>query len=375
MPTTPYAGADDAREDLDTVALRYAADLTRLSPARRAAARDDLARQALPFVNRLARRYQGRGEPLDDLRQTARLGLVLAIDRYDPERGPFTAYATVTIVGELKRHFRDRGWGVHVPRRLRDLSRELTRFDADLTGRLARRPTVAELAAASGATVEDVLLARRSAEGYRPKSLDVPVTPERASLAEEIGDRDPDLESVDDRVTVARLLTELPAREREILSLRFYGNRTQAEIAAQCGISQMHVSRLLSQALTWLREAMLTDHSPVWSGYRPDPETYRLPLVRRMRAGVLTVGVGGEVDRDNAGQLTRALVGSAGRAGVDRVEVDLARLPLIDAAGTAALLAGYEAARSAGVAFRIIAPNRQVEQILRLAGLAPLVDR
>ncbi|WP_341715980.1 SigB/SigF/SigG family RNA polymerase sigma factor [Micromonospora sp. FIMYZ51] len=272
--TTTPPPTDRGLEDLDSAALAYAARIEGLPPERRQEARDDLVRFALPFAGRLARRYRGRGEPLEDLEQVARLGLVNAVDRYDPERGSFTAYAAITIVGEIKRHFRDRTWGVHVPRRLRDLILEVGQATAALTSELSRAPTVAELSKRLETPEEEILAALESAAGYSPASLNAPVGGESsAEFGDLVGESDIALESVDDRVTVSGLLHRLPWRERRILAMRFYGNQTQAEIAARFGISQMHVSRLLSRALTWLRQAMLADTPPPWQNGPAESES------------------------------------------------------------------------------------------------------
>ncbi|TCB94289.1 SigB/SigF/SigG family RNA polymerase sigma factor [Micromonospora zingiberis] len=272
--TTTPPSTDRGLEDLDAAALAYAARIEGLPPERRHEARDDLVRFALPFAGRLARRYRGRGEPLEDLEQVARLGLVNAVDRYDPERGSFTAYAAITIVGEIKRHFRDRTWGVHVPRRLRDLILEVGQATAALTSELSRAPTVAELSKRLETPEEEILAALESAAGYSPASLNAPVGGESsAEFGDLVGESDIALESVDDRVTVSGLLHRLPWRERRILAMRFYGNQTQAEIAARFGISQMHVSRLLSRALTWLRQAMLADAPPPWQNGAAESES------------------------------------------------------------------------------------------------------
>ena len=276
--TTPPPPTERGLEDLDAAALAYAARIDGLPPERRGEARDDLVRFALPFAGRLARRYRGRGEPLEDLEQVARLGLVNAVDRYDPERGSFTAYAAITIVGEIKRHFRDRTWGVHVPRRLRDLILEVGQATSALTSELSRAPTVAELSARLETPQEEILAALESAAGYSPASLNAPVGGESsAEFGDLVGESDNALESVDDRVTVSGLLHRLPWRERRILAMRFYGNQTQAEIAARFGISQMHVSRLLSRALTWLRQAMLADAAAAVAERRRRSRTGRRP--------------------------------------------------------------------------------------------------
>jgi RNA polymerase sigma-B factor len=361
-------------EDLDAAAVRYAEAAPTASPAERAGMRDDLTRHCLPFAGRLARRYRGRGELLEDLEQVARLGLVKAIDRYDPERGSFTAYAVITISGEIKRHFRDRTWGVHVPRRIQDLSLEVGHASMALTSTLSRTPTVAELAASLKIDEDAVREALESAAGYSPSSLNVPVGGAGdGEFGDLLGDIDADLESVDDKLTVAGLLLRLPARERQMLAMRFYGNRTQAEIAAELGISQMHVSRLLSRALSWLREAMLSDVPPRWEG----PGSHQEPgmQVTAARAnGTLTVRVRGEVDRDTAERLRTGLRHAVAEAGTGRMVIDLSGVPLVDAAGVAVLLDAASAASVAEVRLAVRGAQPYVGRILAFSGLAPLLE-
>ncbi len=254
-----------ALEDLDLAALDYARRIEAAAVIDRPRLRDDLVRHCLPFAGRIARRYRGRGESFEDIEQVARLGLVKAVDRYVPDRGSFTAYAVITISGEIKRHFRDRTWGVHVPRRVQDLSLEVGHATTVLTGLLARSPTTAELAERLQVSTEAVLEAIESAAGYAPSSLNAPsFDTDSLRFDARLGVIDGALESVDDRLTVAGLLLRLPERERRILAMRFYGDRTQLQIAIELGISQMHVSRLLSRALSWLRTAMLTDNPSSW---------------------------------------------------------------------------------------------------------------
>ncbi|AVT38422.1 hypothetical protein C6W10_20450 [Plantactinospora sp. BB1] len=367
---------DAYRAMLDAAALRYAERAGHLSPSQRAAEAEELARLALPFVHVLARRYRERGEPVEDLQQSGSLGLMLAIARFDPGRGSFSAYLAATVLGELKRHFRDRTWGVHVPRQLQELSQEVRQCAATLRQRLAREPSEAELAREMGASVVDVRQARQSSLGYRPASYDAPLRgrdDSSVTLADQMGKPDAQLETVDERVTLQRLLAQLPPRERQILTLRFYGNKTQSEIAQRYGISQMHVSRLLTQTLSWLRVAMLTDEPPAWRGYQPGGWPPALRLRGQLRDGVLRLRVEGEVDHDTAGQLRHTLLESVGRVAARRLEVDLSRVPLIDAAGVAALLAGYEASRAAGWTYRILGSPPLVARVLRLSGLAPLM--
>jgi RNA polymerase sigma-B factor len=347
-------------EDLDRAAMAYAGQVACAAPAEQGVLRERLTEQCLPFAGRLARRYRGRGEPLEDLEQVARLGLVKAVDRYDPARGSFTAYAVITITGELKRHFRDGTWSVHVPRKLQDLGLEVGHAATLLTSTLARTPTVTELADRLHVSEGAVLEAMESAAGYTSASLNAPVGDgDAAELGDLFGGADRELDLVDDRLTVAELLLRLPPRERRILALRFYGNRTQAEIAADLGISQMHVSRLLSRALGWLREAMLSDAPPPWDvGGSPDGPGMRVAVTQS--SGVLTVHVSGEVDRDTAGRLRTGLRHAVELAGPDRVVIDLSGVPLIDAAGMAVLT---------DAAVPVTGARPYVARILAVAGL------
>ncbi|RKR92495.1 RNA polymerase sigma-B factor [Micromonospora pisi] len=371
--TTTTAPSERGLEDLDAAALAYAARIEGLPDERRQEARDDLVRFALPFAGRLARRYRGRGEPLEDLEQVARLGLVNAVDRYDPERGSFTAYAAITIVGEIKRHFRDRTWGVHVPRRLRDLILEVGQATAALTSELSRAPTVAELSERLETPQEEILAALESAAGYSPASLNAPVGGESsAEFGDLVGESDADLESVDDRVTVSGLLGRLPWRERRILAMRFYGNQTQAEIAARFGISQMHVSRLLSRALTWLRQAMLADAPPPWQAGGPDPDAPESRLSVRQAGDRTVIAIGGELDRDTSDQLRRAVVEAVSSGQPAEVVVDLVDVAQLEHGGIAALIAGRDAAARSGVALKLTRAQPGVRHSLATAGLAPL---
>ncbi len=367
------APADRALEDLDAAAVEYAERTRDAAAPERAVLRDDLARYCLPFAGRLARRYRGRGEPLEDLEQVARLGLVKAIDRYDPARGSFTAYAVITISGEIKRHFRDKTWGVHVPRRVQDMCLEVGHASMVLTTKLSRTPTVAELAAHLEVGQGAVLEALESSAGYSPASLNAPAGGDGAAeFGDLLGGADSDLESVDDKLTVSELLLRLPPRERRMLAMRFYGNRTQAEIAAELGISQMHVSRLLSRALTWLREAMLSDAPPRWEGVHPHADPAMRVSVHRAR-GALTVQVKGEVDRDTAERLRMSLRHAVTKAAPDSLVVDLRGVPLVDAAGVAVLLDAASAASVAGIEMRVRGAQPYVSRILAVSGLAPLL--
>jgi RNA polymerase sigma-B factor len=368
--------ADNGLEDLDAAALSYAERAAGVSDAEAAALRDEMTRYCLPFASRLARRYRGRGEALEDLEQVARLGLVKAIDRYDPERGSFTAYAVITISGEIKRHFRDKTWGVHVPRRVQDLSLEVGHASMVLTNALSRKPTVAELAEQLKVSEEAVLEALESSAGYSPASLNAPVPggDGAGEFGDQLGGADLDLELVDDKITVAGLLLRLPARERRMLAMRFYGNRTQAEIAAELGISQMHVSRLLSRALGWLREAMLSDVPPRWEGSGLQGDHHPMQVTVDRAGGVLTVRIRGEIDRDTAERLRMGLRHAVVTAPPDRMVIDLSKVPLVDAAGVAVLVDAASAAGVAGVRLTLAGTQPYVSRILGVSGLAALLE-
>jgi RNA polymerase sigma-B factor len=222
--------------------------------------RGRLVETHLPLVEHLARRFRNRGEPLDDLVQVATIGLIKSVDRFDPDRGvEFSTYATPTIVGEIKRHFRDKGWAVRVPRRLQELRLSLSAATSELSQRNGRAPTVHELALHLALSDEEVLEGLESANAYSTLSLDVPEAgdDDAPAVADSLGSDDEGLEGVEYRESLKPLLARLPPREKRILLLRFFGNMTQSQIAEEVGISQMHVSRLLARTLTQLREGLL----------------------------------------------------------------------------------------------------------------------
>ncbi|MEV0976012.1 RNA polymerase sigma factor SigF [Streptomyces sp. NPDC049915] len=223
--------------------------------------RNRLVRMHLPLVEHLARRFRNRGEPLDDLTQVATIGLIKSVDRFDPDRGvEFSTYATPTVVGEIKRHFRDKGWAVRVPRRLQELRLSLTTATAELSQLHGRSPTVHELAEKLAISEEEVLEGLESANAYSTLSLDVPDTDDESpAVADTLGAEDEALEGVEYRESLKPLLEGLPPREKRILLLRFFGNMTQSQIAQEVGISQMHVSRLLARTLAQLREKLLVE--------------------------------------------------------------------------------------------------------------------
>jgi RNA polymerase sigma-B factor len=215
----------------------------------------------IPLAEYLARRFRNRGEQLEDLVQVANLGLIKSVDGYDASRGAaFTSYAIPMIVGELKRHFRDKGWDVRVPRRLQELRLEITKVSGDLAQDLGRSPTVADLAARLQVSEEEIIEGLDCGQAYRAMSLDAPVGGDsdtgQAGLGDLLGGLDPDMENVEHRESLRPLLATLPVREQKIIAMRFFGNLTQSQIAAELGISQMHVSRLLAQALRVLREGL-----------------------------------------------------------------------------------------------------------------------
>jgi RNA polymerase sigma-B factor len=229
---------------------------------RRARLRDDLVEAHLPLVEYLARRFRNRGEPLDDLVQVATIGLIKSVDRFDLDRGvEFSTYATPTIVGEIKRHFRDKGWAIRVPRRLQELKLSLTKATSELSQKNGRSPTVAELAGFLEITEEEILEGLESANAYSAVSLDAPDggDDDSPAVADSLGTMDDALEGVEYRESLKPLLDKLPPREKRILLLRFFGGMTQSQIAAELGISQMHVSRLLARTLAQLREGLLVD--------------------------------------------------------------------------------------------------------------------
>ena len=227
--------------------------------SRESGLRDELIASYIGLAEYLARRFNNRGEPLDDLVQVASVGLVKAVDRFDPERGvEFSTYATHTIVGELKRHFRDKGWAVRAPRRMQELYLRLGKLMGSLSQELGRSPTIAEFAKEAGVSEEEVLEALEAGQAYRFTSLDAPAPGgsddgEAATMGERIGALDSGMLDAEHRAALAPLIARLSEREQLILQYRFFEGLTQSEIATKLGISQMHVSRLLARSLAQLR--------------------------------------------------------------------------------------------------------------------------
>ena len=220
--------------------------------------RDELVRAHLGLAEYLARRFTNRGEPLDDLVQVASVGLLKAVDRFEPDRGlEFSTYATPTIVGELKRHFRDKGWAVRVPRRVQELHLRLGKVVSSLSQDLGRSPTISEIAERADVSEEEVLEAMEAGHAYRFTSLDAPSGNEdEMTLSAELGAEDQGLIDSEHRVTLSPLIAQFPPRERMILHLRFFEGLTQSEIADRVGISQMHVSRLIRNSLDKIRNEL-----------------------------------------------------------------------------------------------------------------------
>ncbi|BDD81750.1 RNA polymerase sigma factor SigF [Tsukamurella pulmonis] len=223
---------------------------------RAAAARDEVITRCLPLAENLARRFVGRGEPYDDLVQVARVGLVNAVDRFDPDKGTdFLSFAVPTMLGGLRRHFRDTGWATRVPRRMQEIHLRMNAAIAEAAQDLGRTPTYRELAERMEVGLDEVREAALAGNGYRARSIDQPVggDDDRSAPAERIGENDPGFELVDEYASLRPAVERLDERERTVLALRFYRSMTQSEIAARLGISQMHVSRILGRALDRLR--------------------------------------------------------------------------------------------------------------------------
>jgi len=229
-----------------------------------AQARDQLVERFLPLARQLARRYQRASEPLDDLMQVASLGLIKAIDRFDPDREiAFSSYAVPTILGEIKRYFRDRTWAVRVPRDLQELSLRVDRAVGELSDELRRQPSVAEIGAAVGADQEGVLDALQAGGAYRAVSFDAPRAggdEDVATIADSVGVEEHGFDRAEERATLQSLMSMVTARERDVLQMRFEKDMTQAEIGDVIGVSQMQVSRIIRQAIGRLRAA--ADASP-----------------------------------------------------------------------------------------------------------------
>lgn len=238
-----------------TEMIRHLNTLTAGSPAY-LRHREAIVNRCLPLADHIARRYRGRGEPFDDLVQAARLGLVNALNRFDVDNGAdFASFAVPTMMGEVRRHFRDYGWAVKVPRSVKELQPQLIRARAELSQRLNRAPTASEIAEHLGVPREVVIEATIGGDNYSTKSTDMAVASgdDSRQFGDTLGDIDTNLDKVLDVQTVRPLIAALPERQRTVLTLRFFENLTQTQIAERVGCSQMHVSRLLAKALDTLR--------------------------------------------------------------------------------------------------------------------------
>jgi RNA polymerase sigma-B factor len=227
--------------------------------AGRTTARDELVHLHLPLVEHCARRFRNRGEPFEDLVQVGTIGLLKSIDRFDTDRAvEFSTYATPTIIGEIKRYFRDKGWAIRVPRRLQELRMQIGAATAELTQSLGRSPTPRELAGSIGCSVEEIIEGIESSNAYSTLSLDASDDTEDGgnAMLDAIGMEDENLEHVEIRESLKPLLDALEPREKRILLLRFFRNKTQTQIAEEIGVSQMHVSRLLTRTLAQLRDSL-----------------------------------------------------------------------------------------------------------------------
>jgi RNA polymerase sigma-B factor len=263
---TPREDEGDPAAAADAIADRDRQDRALFAALRAGddpGARDALIERFLPLARQLARRYWRSDEPLDDLVQVASLGLVKAIDRFDSARQvSFSSYAVPTILGEIKRHFRDRTWSIHVPRDLQELSLRIDRAVAALSRELQRSPSVSELSAALGASEEQILEALDAAGAYRTASIDAPRGDGEEpgeTVGAAIGTEEAGYGLAESRATLDRLLRAISPREREVLRLRFEEDLTQAEIGERIGVSQMQVSRVLRQTLARLRAMARVD--------------------------------------------------------------------------------------------------------------------
>ena len=276
VPTLlPGEAPPDPPEDDDATRRRLGIEQTRrrsaelftqmrddgVADAVREGARDSLVHLHLPLVEHCARRFRNRGEPFEDLVQVGTIGLIKSVDRFDPERGvEFSTYATPTIIGEIKRYFRATGWAIRVPRRLQELRMQIGSATAELTQSLGRSPTASELAERVGCSVEEIIEGIESSNAYSTLSLDATDDSDdgTSSMLDALGADDAGLEHVEIRESLKPLLDRLEPREKRILLLRFFKNQTQSQIAEEIGVSQMHVSRLLSRTLDQLRASLET---------------------------------------------------------------------------------------------------------------------
>ncbi|TQF68314.1 SigB/SigF/SigG family RNA polymerase sigma factor [Rhodococcus spelaei] len=260
-PAAPDRRANSSPDDYNDVAGLFER-VAELGADDGLSVREEIVTRCLPLAEHIARRFCGRGEPYDDLVQVARLGLVNAVDRFDVARGSdFVSFAVPTIMGEVRRHFRDTGWAMRVPRRMKELHLRIAKAVGVLSQRLGRAPTASEIAAEMGIAVDEVSEGLIAGSAYQTISIDAAVGDREyeVPLAETLGVEDDALATVEEFTAVGPALARLPERERTILVLRFYGSMTQTQIAERLGISQMHVSRILSRTLRRLRDELSAD--------------------------------------------------------------------------------------------------------------------
>lgn len=373
-PGAPPA-AGDRRVDLDAVLHDTFARMAACpaGSAERARLRAEAIELALPLVSRLARRFRGRGESPEDLRQSGALALVKAVDNYDPARCvPFTGYVIPCLIGAFKRHFRDNGWDLRVPRPLQERQREIEHTAAELTQRLRRSPTPDELAATLGMTTDDVIMGLAARQAYDAVSLNEPVGDEAGGgeRQDALGGPDVALEEAADRISLGPLLQRLPERERIIVTRRFFGNLSQSEIAAELGISQMQVSRILTQVLGWLRGVLRDDEIAIYPGATVDqPLSVRVAVT----GTTLVAAVHGAVDAGGTQylrtRLVKAVVGHRPR----QVVVDLHEVPAMTTAGAAVLVAARSACGHVGAGLRLARVSPPVARVLERTGVSALV--
>ncbi len=251
---------DQVDEYADVMMMFDVLHRTLADPVDVARQREAIFNRCLGLADRIARHYGGRGEDIEDLTQVARLGLVKAVNKFDPSKGShFVAFAVPTMMGEVRRHFRDHGWSMHVPRRLKDRHGHITRATMELTQTLGRAPTAGQLADVLGISREDIVDSMLAAEAYRVHSIDAPVSSGDSAprmVSDTVGDVDFEFDRITDQETVRPMLAALPERERTVLYLRFFESMTQSQIAERIGVSQMHVSRILEKTLRELREQL-----------------------------------------------------------------------------------------------------------------------
>jgi RNA polymerase sigma-B factor len=362
---------------------------SRFAETRDPAIREDLVRAYLPLAEYLAKRFLHRGVAADDLFQVASLGLVKAVDRFEPQRGvTFSTFATPTIIGELKRHFRDKGWALRVPRRLQELHLELAATVGTLTQELGRSPTIAEIASKAAISEDEVLEATDVAQVYRVSSLGAPPTEDGESndaASGALSEIDSNLALVEERIEITRLLRVLPPRERSIVHMRFFEGRTQSEIASRLGISQMHVSRLLARSIEALRQeakgSVAASNRPERNKHRPKTTGRKAPtrgstVARVMdfdvsveeHGEVAVVAVRGELDISTSPLLRDRLV-ELGGGKVKRLVIDLEAVEFLDSTGLGVLVGGLKRMRSKGGDLALVCTKPRILKVFEITAL------